>query len=329
MCSGLVSPRWNQRSGDGLSKKRVSSAQRSTRRRVARGDGGSWSHEAPQWLSESGGRKGLKVHHFGGVALAGGKTDKTCFAILDFYPQQNKIFLSRLFEKIRTEGEVSADLQLHRLVSLTPGRLETLAFDVPLKLPKCLRCKLVCPGYEACDEPEIQWMWSHYRRLNRTRKPQRLFTPYTERCAELYLSTELEEKFALPHAMGSNLAPLTARAQFVARRLKLRTIEVVPRLSLWRMGRALHIGKSHLLFHKHAVTGEESRRVIVSKLIERDIAFIYDQDVRILIENNQAFEAFLVALTSVLAFKGQCEARPKDFPKSESFPAVPRLDLQW
>lgn len=274
-------------------------------------------------------RQGLKVHHFGGVALGGGKTDKTCLAVVEYYPGQHKIFLSRLFEKIRTEGDTSADLQLHQLLSEGPGPLELVAFDVPLKLPKCLRCRLKCPGFEECKEPEILWMWQKYRELNDKRKPKRLFTPYTERAVEIYLSHDLEESFPIGHAMGSNLAPLTARAQFVARRLQLPLIEFVPRLSVWRMGRALHLARSHLLFHKHSVSGAESRRIFLERLIERDLVFLYDQDLKSLVENNQAFEAFVGALTAVLYHVKKCESRPKGFPKSESWIALPTQDLRW
>ena len=171
--------------------------------------------------------------------------------------------------------------------------------------------------------------WQHYDKLNERRKPKRLFTPYTERCAEMYLSNALEETFHLPHALGSNVAPLTARAHFIARRLSWRTLEYFPRLTLWRIGKSLHIQRSHLLYHKHSVGGVDSRMVILNRLIERDIAFIYDQDFRTLTENNQAFEAFLGALTGVLEFRDQCEPRPKGFPKSESWINFPKVHIDW
>ena len=140
---------------------------------------------------------------------------------IEYYPVQKKIFLSRLFDKIKTEGELSADLQIHRMIEQCPPPVESVTFDVPLQLPKCLLCVHDCPGYEACEEPEIQWMWKHYRSQAKHKSPPRLFTPYTERCVEQYLQTELEEPFHLSHAMGSNLAPLTARAHFISRRLKV------------------------------------------------------------------------------------------------------------
>ena len=273
--------------------------------------------------------KSLKVHHFIGISLGGGKTDKTCVAIVDYYPEQNKIFLNRLFEKIETVNEVSADAQVHRILSELPSQIEAVAFDVPLQMPKCLRCQLKCPGYESCTEPEIEWLWKHYRKRNLKKRPKKLFTPYTERCVEFYMQTELEEIFHPDHALGANMAPLTARAHFLTRRLQVPTLEVFSKLALWRIGRSLHIQKSHLKFHRHAFGGKESRKVILERLIDKDIAFLYVQDVRSMTDNTHSFEAFLCALTAVLSFKNLCEPRPKDFPESEGWVAIPRQDLHW
>lgn len=271
----------------------------------------------------------IKAHHFIGVSLGGGKTDKTCVALVDYYPDQNKIFLNRLFEKIESEGEVSSDLMVHRIISKLPAKVERVAFDVPLQLPKCVRCQLKCPGFEECKEEEIQWLWKHYRKRNASKRPKKLFTPYTERCVEFYMQTELEEVFHPDHALGSNMAPLTARAHFITRRLKAPVSEVYAKLSLWRIGRSLNIQKSHLRFHRHAFGGKESRKAILERLIDKDIAFLYVQDVRAMTENAHSFEAFLCALTAVLSFKGLCEPRPRGFPKSEGWVDIPKQDLDW
>ncbi len=271
-----------------------------------------------------------EVKRFLGVALAGGKTDKTCVSLIEYFPKQKKIFLSRLFEGIGSEGEVSADLGLHSLIEQIPGPLVSVSFDVALQLPKCVRCKLKCPGYEACKEPEIQWLWQQYRARNSKRKPSRLFTPYTERCVEVYVSESLEEKFHISHALGANMAPLTARAHFITRRLKkTKCLEVMPKVSLWRIGRSLGVQKSHLRFHKHSVSGLESRLAILHRLTELNAAFIYQQDQNVLIDNPQAFDSFLCALTGVLSFRRQCEPRPKSFPAEEAWVEIPKQKLRW
>lgn len=275
-----------------------------------------------------GSRRPQTVHRFIGISLGGGKTDKTSMSVVEYYPAQRKIFLSRLFDKIGSEGEVSADSQVHSLVTQFPA-LDSVAFDVPLALPKCVTCRLKCPGFEACDQPEIEWMWKQFRAQKKKKSPPRLFTPYTERCVEQFLQTELEEPFHLQHALGSNLAPLTARAHFITRRLKVPVVEVFPKLSLWRIGNALHVPKSQLRFHRHWDAGAESRQLVLNKMMDKNVAFIYDQDVKILVESPQAFDSFVCSLTGLLSFLGHCEVRPKGFPKRESWLEIPKKIFVW
>ncbi len=153
-----------------------------------------------------------------------------------------------------------------------------------------------------------------------------MFTPYTQRCVEAYVSHGLEENFEIHHALGSNLAPLAVRAHFILRRLDLPSIEVFPKLSVWRIGNSLKVAKSHLRFHKHAVGGDESRAQFLQSLSEKKEVFIYQQDMKSMVENNHAFEAFICAYTAYFKFMGQTEKRPTDFPDEAAwieFPKVP------
>ncbi len=270
-----------------------------------------------------------EVHRFVGVSLSGGKADKACVAVLEYYPKHHKVFLSRIFEKIKSDDNISADLKIHEILEQYKGDIKCVAFDVPLQTPFCMRCQLRCPGYENCREPQIQWMWDHFRERQKKKKVKRLFTPYTQRSVEMFLATELEEAFILQHALGANTAPLLARAHFVARRLTVPVIEVFPKLSLWRIGRSLNMMKSHLRFHKHAVGGDESRRAILNGLSTHNIAFVYEQDVKLMISNNHAFEAFICALTGFLSYKGQTQERPKNFPLNESWIEFPQDNIKW
>lgn len=270
-----------------------------------------------------------EVHRFVGVSLGGGKTDKACVAVLEYYPKHKKVFLSRLVEKIKSDEVHSADFKIHEVIEQYHKDIDVVAFDVPFHLPHCLNCKKSCPGIESCREPHVQWMWDYTRRLHKKKKPRKLFTSYTQRCVELYLSSELEEPFILQHAMGANTAPLLARAMFIKRRLEIPCIEVFPKLSVWRVGRSLNVMKSHLRFHKHSIGGEESRREILQALSTHNVAFVYDQDVKLMIENNHAFEAFICALTAFLKSMGQTEDRPAGFPASEDWVEFPKVSLKW
>ena len=243
--------------------------------------------------------------------------------MVEYYPDQNRIFLVRLFEKIKNEENLSADEKIHQIISQYINKVESISFDTPLSYPKCVTCKLKCPGFDNCDQTEIEWLRNHYKELNKKRKPKKTFTPYTERCVEAYLGHKLEEKFEIHHALGSNLAPLTARAIFLKRRLKAKLLEVMPQLTVWRLGQKLRVAASHLKYHKHAIGGDESRKVFLRELSERMSVFIYQQDLKSMVENNHAFEAFMCAFTGYLSFQGQTEKRPAQFPKAEAWVEFP------
>jgi hypothetical protein len=171
-------------------------------------------------------------------------------------------------------------------------------------------------------------MWKHYR-AKKTKGPKKLFTPYTERCVEQFLGSSLEEPFQMQHALGSNMAPLTARAQYIVRRLRTPVLEVVPKVSLWRIGMSLHVMRSHLRSYRHWDAGQASRQAMISKLMDRNLTFIYQDDVRVLTENPHAFDSFICALTGWLSFQGLCETRPKGFPKNEAWVQIPKRHLVW
>mgnify|MGYP001566910457 FL=1 len=269
------------------------------------------------------------MHRFLGLSIAGGKSDKACLAVIEYFPKYKKIFLTKIFEKIKSEENISADLKLHELIEQMRENTESLTMDTPSRLPACLRCKLKCPGYENCKEVHIEWMWKYFREKSKKKKPKKIFTPYTQRCVEMVLATEFEEIFIMPHALGANQAPLLARAVYIKKRLDIPILETFPTATLWRLGRSLQVMKSHLRHHKHSVGGNESRRAILQALSSSNVAFVYEQDVKLMTENNHAFEAFMCALTGFLKFKGLTEARPKNFPKNEDWVEVPTENLNW
>lgn len=309
-----------------MSKSRIPSHERSTRISTVKTTAKTIAKTTSKKASNAAG----DVHRFVGVSLGGGKSDKACVAVVEYYPKHHKVFLSRIFEKIKSDENISADLKVHEIIEQYQGNIESVAFDVPLNLPECVTCKLRCPGYENCKQDHIAWMWDYFRERNKKKKPRKIFTPYTQRAIEMYLSTELEEPFILQHALGANTAPLLARAHFISRRISgVRMIEVFPKLTLWRIGKALHVMKSHLRFHKHAVSGDDSRRSILHTLSQHNIAFVYEQDVKLMIANNHAFEAFLCALTGFLKFRGLTEARPEGFPENEAWIEFPQEEINW
>ena len=269
------------------------------------------------------------VVRFIGVSLGGGKSDKACVAVLEYYPDNKKIFLSRVFEKIKSDETISGDLKIHELILQNADTLEYVAFDTPWNLPNCITCKLKCPGYENCHVPHIEWMWRHQEDRLKKKRPKKLFTPYTQRAVEMYFATELEEVFHLHHAMGANTAPLLARANFIRKRLAdVDCIEAFPKLTLWRMGKAMNLMKSQISDHRAAFGGDESRAQFIQALNDNNIAFIYHQDAKNMVENNHAFEAFMCGLTAFLKYRNLTEKRPKGFPANEDWIEFPKDGLK-
>ena len=116
------------------------------------------------------------------------------------------------------------------------------AFDAPLTLPPCVRCRLACPGIDQCTVPVVGWMRRHAPHLivrkGRTDPGKPSVTPYTQRATELLLEhATLQPREALGQGMG----PLAARAAYLRRRLSPRLrlnenlIEVHPRATLIRV----------------------------------------------------------------------------------------------
>lgn len=268
--------------------------------------------------------QGDQPHRFVGVSLSGGKSDKACVAVVEYFPEHKKIFLARLYEKIKTEEFISADIKIFEIITQFQNNIDFVAFDAPLTLPKCLNCPCDSTGYETCPKPHNEWLRNFYAEVNQGKKPKKMFTPYTQRCVEAYISHGLEESFEIHHALGSNMAPLTARAHFIRQRLASPAIEVFPKLSVWRLGQEMKVAKSHLKFHKHAIGGDESRAVFLQQLSEKKDVFVYQQDMKSMVENNHAFEAFICAYTAFLKFMKQTQPRPDGFPKEEAWIEFPK-----
>lgn len=268
--------------------------------------------------------KKVQLHRFIGISLGGGKTSKTQLAVVDFYPKEKKAFLTHLFRDIGEENGRSADAHLLEIIAAHKQNLVSISIDAPLSDPPAFRCKHNCPGFEKCNNKAIRWMWDMYHKNQKEKRPHKIFTPYTERCVEQYLSFEVDPYFPVDHALGSNRAPLWARANYLKKRLgKMSLLEVFPRLNVWRIGRALKIGKTPLLFYKNAVEGAEHRTTIMNRFMDEEWLFIYNQDAKHMIKDAPLFEAMIAAFTGYLHFKKQCENPPKNFPKDEGWIQFP------
>lgn len=248
---------------------------------------------------------------------------------MDYFPQQKKVFLTKLFTSIKPEQKFSSDFKISQLLTEYESHVEWVAVDQPWNLPHCLRCELKCPGFEACDVEHIQWFWRDYQERLKKKKTTKIFTPYTQRAVENVLLSGLEQPFVISHAMGANSAPLLARAAFLKRRSQNDWIEVFPPLSVWRIGRNLNIKRSDLRSYRKSAVGEACRRQILTSLQRHDVVFLYKEDVQAMINSVHAFDAFICAYTGFLKFTQQTEPRPEGFPSQEDWIEFPKESLRW
>lgn len=262
-------------------------------------------------------------HRFLGLSLSGGKSDRSCLAVIDFYPDSKRLFLSGIFDRVKSEEYISADLKLHELISQFADNCDWLGFDVPLTIPKCLRCELPCPGFETCSVEEIKWMRGLYQNIKK-KKPKKMFTPYTQRAVDLYLQELEDDNLEIQQALGANLAPMTARAHFIQRRLDIPSFEIAPKVSVLRLGQKLHIGKTHLLNYRSTTSGEEARRIFLQALSDKTGLFIYQQDLKTLIESYHAFDALICAFVGFLHYQEKTQEAPSDFPKASGWAWFPK-----
>ena len=302
-----------------MSKGRIPSTGRKARRPTQLKKVGKKVASSQELLAPAGPHCG----RYAGISLSGGKADRACVAILEHYPEQKKLFLSKLIEKIKTEEFISADLKIHEILLQYQDSLKAVAFDVPLSLPKCVRCQAPCPGYEACQETEIKFIRDLYQADEGKRKPKKMFTPYTQRCVDAHLASQFGDFVDVQPALGSNLAPLTARALFIKRRLNFPIYEVSPRISVWQFGLQLKINRTYLKVYRNSVGGEEARRVILHALADKWGVFFYQQDFKNMTENLHSFEALISAITAHQALQGKTFERPAHFPADEQWVEVP------
>jgi len=268
-----------------------------------------------------------KSYQYYGISLGGGKGDKTCLSILEYFPDEDKLFLSDLFPNIKQKQNHSSDSQLLDLIEQHKKNLKLVGVDTPLTLPPCTNCRLKCPGHEKCSVPEVRWMWARYLRKSKgmdKKRPNRMFTPYTERCTEQYLQDQIDTELATDHVLGANRAPLTMRSRYIKKRLqKVKLKEVQTRIAFFRLGKELGLRKTLRKGYRQMVKGEEARLLFLEKMSDNDLCFFYHRDFQAMVKDLNAFDSFLTALACFLDDLGACEKMPKGFPSKSDWPLFP------
>ncbi|MFZ9595778.1 MAG: hypothetical protein ACO3A2_06825 [Bdellovibrionia bacterium] len=273
---------------------------------------------------------------FIGLELAGAKNQKTSVAVIEYYPQAQKIFLRDLFDKITPhDAHQSPDEALVELILSFKPSLSQVGVNVPFSLPACITCQRKdCPYPPHCTVSEVKWMRETLKSAQHD-KPHRVkeITPYTQRAAEIWIRTHVlphlpeESAFEIDEALGGNKAPLTARMNFLTRHLQgVECLEVWPKLSVAILAELTSISPRVISSYRHLETGAESREEILSTWVEDQQIFIYDRDFKKLCQSLPAFDSFVCAYTALLSFLGKCQKPPRGFPSHASWVHFPKLN---
>lgn len=217
--------------------------------------------------------KNIQYKTFAGIALSGAKNDKTVVCELQYFPKFDKLVLKNIVEKIGPTPKESSDTFLVQEIK-DMKKLELVGVNASLGLPKCSKCKLRCPGQENCKVSEVKWLRESYQKVLKKNKKARMFSPYTDRALEYYVNHFLDDPVELSFALSANAAPITARAQFLQRHLASKKMrEVLPALSVWRIGNYLRVQKSYLKYYRNSSDCEVVRLYFLDKLKQNNKIF--------------------------------------------------------
>ncbi|MFK8137628.1 MAG: DUF429 domain-containing protein [Bdellovibrionales bacterium] len=271
--------------------------------------------------------KNVQFKTFLGIALSGSKNDKTVLCELQYFPKLDKLVLANLEDKIGPNTTKSSDsILISKIKNIK--KIESIGVNAALGLPKCSKCKLRCPGQESCKLSEVKWLRESYQKVLRKNKKAKLFSPYTDRAVEYYVNHFLDEPVELPFALSANSAPITARAQFLQRHLPAKKMkEVLPALSVWRIGHYLRVQKSYLKYYRNSSDCEVVRLYFLDKLKDNNKVFMYNQDKQKLVSNPASFDAFISALSVYIDFQGYSSPKPKGFPRGADWLSFPLKDI--
>lgn len=249
-----------------------------------------------------------------GLELSGARNQKTTLCVLEYFKKEDRLFLLTLIEGIGPDEEISGDEQL--LDCLTPyqGKQNILTTNVPTSFPPCAPCTVkTCGSLTDCKNPEVKWMRSFAKNNH--------FTPYTMRPIDLYLR---KYPFEVDETLGGSRAPLTARMVYLKNHLKkFKLLEANPKISTLKIGQSLKVSQRVLDQIRSLERGPTARKEFLTKLMDHHQLFIYDGDFKKICNNLTAYDAFICGFTGFLSEQGQCEKRPKSFPKQSAWVEIP------
>jgi len=227
---------------------------------------------------------------FIGLRLTGSKNPYTSISVLDYYDDEKKIFLSETLKDLNTKHKLDTKL-IEILKSLKNENLTTVITNAPLSLPPCINCNLnICYGVDACKDASVLEL----KKLDASN-----IKPYTVRPEDIMLKQKFKNIEIQSEALGSNLAPLTARIRYISKNLSTyRFYETNINLILFNIIKDLNLPSQYILKYKNIIVGLRIRKSIIKSIEERDYIFMYDKDFEETQKNINLFEAFILAVSS-------------------------------
>lgn len=267
-----------------------------------------------------------------GLELGGGKSARTSLVVLKYFPSEKRVFLSEVQSQIQGSRTESGDEALLRLLD-GYDNIHSIAVHAPLSLSPCLQCQLPqCPRFENCNVASVAWMREEARRLKLT--AQKSPTPYTQRPVEMYIRSRVQKDLPidvpLEESLGSGMAPLAARMQYLKRHIRAENFyEVFPKISLVAMAAWFGITNRELRRYRDVEDGVENRMMILERLsigakVENvPELFLYNTDLVLLAKDIDAFDAFIAALMPIYAQCSLLREFDKDYESTWGVVAIP------
>jgi hypothetical protein len=258
---------------------------------------------------------------FLGLELSGPKNERSSLAALDYSRATQRLILTDVETSFGGVEDVSADevlLEHVKKLAAEPGRqFKGLTINAPLTLPP-----LFAQDTRSSLLREVVWMKKIWSRIKPRPRP---FEPYLQRPVEIYLKYMTQEKFLASDALGSNLAPLTARAHYLQKKLPKPIFESVPRFALQRIVIALGLSKNLYRDYTDVDKGLATREALLTGLLKKvPQLFIYDRDFEHMVQHPSQLNAFVLCLCGYLNGRGLCEKAPKSFPRSAGWTLLPK-----
>ncbi len=87
-----------------------------------------------------------------GLSIGGGKKENFFFSLLEYFPGEDRWFLSKLLQ-LRDENVTDSNEAITKWIG--EYQLKKLVIDFPLTRAACNQCTLICPGVESCHHEEV------------------------------------------------------------------------------------------------------------------------------------------------------------------------------